>query len=159
MGCGKICKAKKKAKKAKRQAAAANRKADAARRSKPTIPGVPQATGTSVEVTTVADVLGVGTKYQALTPYEAIQVLGQGRRNSQVMNSAARGLVGPIQAAFGVYLGVKVAQAVPKVVKPIVKMASQIGDLFFNFAAIGELIADIAILVLTIFVGLAPIFL
>jgi len=159
MGCGKICKAKKKAKKAKKQAAAANRKADAARRSKPTIPGVPQATGTSVEVTTVADVLGVGTKYQALTPYEAIQVLGQGRRNSQVMNSAARGLVGPIQAAFGVYLGVKVAQAVPKVVKPIVKMASQIGDLFFNFAAIGELIADIAILVLTIFVGLAPIFL
>jgi len=159
MGCNKICQAKKKAKKAEQQAAAGKRKASAAARNKPSVPGAPQVSNVSAEVTTVGDVLGVGEKYKALTPQEAMRVIAGGRRNPQVMGSAAGGLVGPISTAFGVYTGFVFAQKAMYILKPAVKIARQIGDVIFNFAAIGELLGDIAILLLTIFVGLAPIFL
>lgn len=158
MGCGKICQAKK-------QAAAAQNQANQARNAKPpagpTIPGVPKITGSSVKVTTVGHILGVHEKKNALTPWEVITVLGAARGNSKITrNSVAAGLITPIQAAFGTYIGLKVAQLAFNITKPAVRMAVQInGIITFNFAMLPELLADIALLILTIFVGLAPIFL
>lgn len=155
MGCDKVCKAKKKAKAAKKQAADAQKQA----KKTPSMPGVPKVSTVTANVVTVGDVLNVSEKYQALTPWEAMLTVGQGRRNSQVMASAAKGLVTPIQAAFGTYAGLIGAQFAFTIIKPIVKMAVNIGGLIFNFANIGELLQDIALLLLMIFVGLAPIFL
>ena len=157
MGCNKVCKAKK-------QAADAEKQANAARNQKPpagpSVPGVPQPKGTNVEVTTVGHVLGVHEKKNALTPWEMISKLSEARRNPQILaNSTAAGLITPIQAAFGTFVGLFAGQIAANVAKPIVKMAVNIGGIVFNFANIAELLGDVALLILTIFVGLAPIFL
>lgn len=159
MGCDKVCQAKKKAEKAKRQAADAQRAAERAKNQRPSTPGVPRVTGVSVEVITVGHVLGVHEKKGALSPWEVATTVGGAGRNALVAGSAARGLIAPVSAAFGVFTGMIVAQKVGRIAKPIVKLAVNIGGIVFNFANIGELLADIALLLVTIFVGLAPIFL
>lgn len=158
MGCNKICQAKKEAKKAEKMAnEARNMKPPAG----PAIPGVPRPTGADVKITTVGHLLGVHETKNALTPWEVVAVLGQARGNSKITgNSTAAGLITPIQAAFGTYIGLTYAQLGFNILKPAVRMAVQInGIIVFNFAMLPELIADIALLILTIFVGLAPIFL
>lgn len=161
MSCGKICQAKKKAKKAKKDAAAANKKADAAKAEAAKAgAGGTSVAAVSANVITVGHVLGVHEKVGALTPFEVLALTGKGKRNPQIMKSAAGPMVTPIQVAFGVYSGMVIAQVVGRIVKPVVKIAMQINDVVtFNFAAIGELIADVALLLVTIFVGLAPLFL
>jgi len=158
MGCGKICQAKK-------QAAAAQKQADAARNAPlpagPSIPGVPNLTGTNVSIITVGHVLGVHEKKNALNPIEVFNLLGIAKQNPKIQaNSTAAGLVTPIRTAFGVYAGLVISQVALTILKPAVKIAVQInGIIVFNFAMLPELLADIALLILTIFVGLAPIFL
>ncbi len=158
MGCNKICQAKK-------EAAKAQKKADAARNAPlpagPYIPNVPIPTGTNVTITTVGHVLGVHEKKNALNPMEVYNILGIAQRNPKIQaNRTAAGLVTPIRTAFGVYAGLIISQVALTILKPAVKIAVQInGIIVFNFAMLPELIADIAFLILTIFVGLAPIFL
>jgi hypothetical protein len=157
MGCNKICQAKKEAEKGKKMAADAKRQADAARNMPPT-PGVPKPTGVDVNIVTVGHILNVHESKNALTPWEVMGVLGQARGNSKIMgNPTAAGLVNPLTAAFGTYIALTIAQLVPLIVKPAVRIAVQInGIIVFNFAMLGELLADIALFILTIFVGLAP---
>lgn len=158
MGCDKICQAKKEAAKAQ---AEADKAMNAAPPAGPKIPGIAYPTGTAVKIITVGHVLGVHEKKNALTPLEMFALLGVARGNTQVTaNNTAKDLITPIQVAFGVYAGLIISQVAISIVKPAVKIAVQInGIIVFNFAMLPELIADIALLILMIFVGLAPIFL
>lgn len=156
MGCGKICKAKKKAKKAKKQAEEMKNKPIP---KGPVIPGVPTPS-TNVEIVTVADLIGFKNRAGSVSPSEMLSKLSVAKRNSMIRsNSVANGLISPLKSALGTYKTLKKMQYGFTLAKPAVKMIMNIGGVIFNFANIAELLGDVALLIIGITVGLAPIFL
>jgi len=172
MGCNSICKAKKKAKKAKKQAAEEERKADAsiaaakkqAAAAKATSGALAGKSKTysvksySVETITVAKYLGIDNQKNALSIREMERLLKTARRSPTIVaNSVAKSLIKPVSKAIGVYKYLDYGRKAFLIAKPAVKVASQINDIAVcNFMAIGELIADIAQLVLQVLIGFAP---
>lgn len=169
MGCNKICKAKKKAKaaedSAKRaqasanaQVAAAQKKADAAAAQGKGYSNTLTVTSYSVETVTVAKYLGIDKKKNALSIRE-MQVLLQtaGRSPEISAQTVAKNLIKPLTTAMGAYQVLDALRTGWLIVKPVVKIAQQINDAATcNFAAIGEMIADIGQMILQVLIGFAP---
>ena len=173
MGCNKICKAKKKAKKAeaaaKKQANAANAEAAAAKKQADAAKASAKASGKnlsqtititsySTEVVTIAKYLGIDKKRNALSIREMQVLLQTASRSPQILASAAaKNLIKPISTALGAYQVLDAVRVGWLVVKPIVKLAQQINDVATcNYAAVGEMIADIGQFILQILIGFAP---
>jgi len=154
MGCNPVCKAKKKAKEGKAKAAAA-------RNNPPKAPVGPAPTSSSATVITVADVLNLGDHSHSVTPQQMYKKLGEAKGNSLIQgNELASSLITPIKVAFGVYTGLLYAQVAYNILKPVVKMAMNIYAIVMqDYSNLAELLGDIGLLLLAIFVGLAPMFL
>ncbi len=168
MGCNKICQAKKEADAAKKtaassaasaqaQAAAAKKRADAAKATSSSS-GKATITSYSSEVITVGKFLGIDGKQNALSINEMNNYLKLASRSPQVLaNATAKNLITPISVAFGAYQVLDVGRKVFLIVKPAVKIAQQLNDVAtLNFAAIAEMIQDIAQTILQLLIGFAP---
>ena len=160
MGCDKICQAKKKAKEAQSSATSKQGALTNAQKSRAASKGKTTVNNYSVEVVTVAKFLGIDGKKNALNINEMFTYLNMARKSPEILaNATAKNLITPITAAFGVYKVLTVGKKIFMVVKPGVKIAMQINDIAtFNFAALAEMIGDIAQMILQILVSLAPMF-
>jgi len=169
MGCGKICQAKKAAAKGQRQAdqakrdankqvKAAEKQAAAARAGGSVSPYDLTVTNYTVEVITIGKFLGIDSKRNALSIREMMALLQTAARSPQILSSAvAKSLIQPITVAMGLYVGFDWARKAFLVVKPILKIAQQINDIFtFNFSALGVMLNDILQMVLQFALGLFP---
>ena len=176
MGCNQICKAKKKAKKAEAEAKAASdaanaeaaeakKQADAAKATAASSVADGQnvdqtitITSYSTEVVTIAKYLGIDKTKNTLSIREMQTLLQTASRSPQILASAAaKNLINPISTALGAYQVLDAIRVGWLIVKPVVKLAQQINDVATcNFAAIGEMIADIGQFILQILIGFAP---
>jgi len=160
MGCNKVCQAKKKAAKAQRQADEAKRQADAMARSANNMSdmfGRKKYIGTTAEIITVGHLVKVHEKQNALTPQEIVSAARRAQYIPKVMdNSTTRGLSQNVIYAYNTYSEINGILNEFNIAKPAVKMAVNIGGIIFNFANIGELLGDIAMLIGGITVGFAP---
>jgi predicted nucleic acid-binding Zn-ribbon protein len=156
--CGKICKAKKKAKKAKKEADEAQKKAGSSGGSGGSdgdggVTMVPS----GVEVVTVADALSVPYKHMALKKLEVFTLLKDGKNNKDIKNSSAALLFRTMtQVSLVVFTAFIIAGILFKLIKPASKFAALIGDIFpINPLGISEMVADIGILLVTIFTAIS----
>jgi len=176
MGCNKICQAKKKAKKAeddaKKQqraasakAAEAKKQADVAKAAAKAAAAKGQAydktitvTTYSSEVVTIAKYLGIDKKKNALSIREMQTILQTAKRSPEIIaQSAAKNLIDPLAAAMKTYTILDTGRKVFQIVKPGIKIASQLNDIATcNFAALGEMISDILQTILQLLIGFAP---
>jgi len=167
MGCGKICKAKKKAKNAKKQADKAKydavkqqneamREAQKAARNGTT--SVVTIKSYTIEVVTIGKFLGVDSKKNALSIRDMINLFNVARKSPEIMASAvAKNLIGPLLGFFDFYAEFTKLIRIFQQVKPWIKIAMQIGDIVtFNFAAVGELLSDVAQMLAQLMLGFAP---
>ena len=155
MGCGRTCRAKKRAKRAKKDAEAAQKMAENLRKNPPKIPGGPQPSSTNVTVITAGHVLEVHEKKGALTPREAKSIISSSRNNPKIKNSGAAAFIDPTIKYIDEYLFYFGVQKILTVAKPAAKMAVNIGGVVFNFANIGELLGDVFMLVQSVFMNMS----
>jgi len=167
MGCGKICKAKKKAAEAQKKADrskkdAENKKNEAlekarseAKDGKNSVISIEYYT---VEVITIGKFLGVDSKQNALSIRDMVNLFHVAQRSPEIMASAvAKGLIQPLLGFFDFYNAFSKAIAIFQALKPGVKILMQIGDIItFNWSAFGELIGDIVQMLAQLMLGFAP---
>lgn len=170
MGCGKICKAKKEAKKAEEEADKnerdANEEAKAAKKQadaqKAAAGGNNSRSSTvtsyEVDVVTIGEFLGVDGKKNAISIREMQTLLATAKRSPEIMAvSIAKNLVNPLLGFMKAYRVLDFIRTAFRYVKPAVKIAMQINDIVtFNFAALGELVGDIAQMITQILLKFAP---
>jgi len=171
MGCGKICRAKKAAKNAKKDAAIQQQAADKqAADAKKQADQLASTTGNqqpynvsifsyTVEVITIGKFLGIDNKKNSISIRDMTVLLQSAKRSPEIIaNAAAKNLITPILVAMGAYKAIDWARTfVYRIVKPGIKIAMQINDIVtFNFAALGELVSDVAQMIVQIILKFAP---